>query len=363
MDWSERTDTEYSLGEWAQEYLDYAFKFSDKTYAEKKKTFKEFFRATGSSGKPLVDPSAGVSTLTPGAVLKVLQTQYRHRSGYAANKDRKNLVAAWNWGTKYMNLPKLNPCQVDKFPEVRRQRYVPPEQDFWQVYECATGQDRVMLSVFYYLGARRGEVFRLQWNDIDFEKESVRLGTRKRQEGTLEYDWLPMNTGLKKQLLWWWQNRKFKESLYIFVCEDDCNNFSKEFYGKPFKHRQHFMRSLCEKAGVAYFGFHAIRHLLATKLYHGGKPLSAIQAILRHKNPATTERYLKSLGLEATRQHLEDLCRLKAPARDSEDVVSNHANAKPANVIALADHRRNRSGKEGQPKPFPKPFPNDSGAG
>ncbi|WP_176636803.1 hypothetical protein [Desulfolutivibrio sulfoxidireducens] len=40
-----------------------------------------------------------------------------------------------------------------------------------------------------------------------------------------------------------------------------------------------------------------------------------IQAILRHKSPATTERYLRSLGLEHTREALESVLVKKGPAR------------------------------------------------
>ncbi|MFO7861800.1 MAG: site-specific integrase [Desulfosalsimonas sp.] len=199
-----------------------------------------------------------------------------------------------------------------------------------------------MLSAFLYLGARRGEIFRLQWADIDLSDGRVRLSTRKRRDGTLEYDWLPMNTELKKQLRWWWENRSFKESPYVFVC-DDPYDFCREYYGKPFAKRSHFMRRLCEKAKVAPFGFHAIRHLIATRLYHMGKPLGAIQAILRHKSAATTERYLKSLGLEEARGHLEDLCEMRKPVKEANEVAKEVNDRKPAEVISLKDHLEMRS--------------------
>jgi integrase len=83
--------------------------------------------------------------------------------------------------------------------------------------------------------------------------------------------------------------------------------------GRPFRVRQHFMRRLCEKAKVKVFGFHAIRHLTASILYRKGHSLSHIQAVLRHKNPTTTSRYLRSLGLEQVREALEE--GLKGPAR------------------------------------------------
>lgn len=111
---------------------------------------------------------------------------------------------------------------------------------------------------------------------------------------------------LKSKLLWWWENRTFKDSPYVFVCDKDYD-FCKKDYGNPFTHRRHFLKRLCDRAGVKHFGFHSIRHLTATILYRLGKPLGVIQMILRHKQAATTERYLKSLGLEEAREHLEDL--------------------------------------------------------
>ena len=66
------------------------------------------------------------------------------------------------------------------------------------------------------------------------------------------------------------------------------------------------MKKLCEKAKVKPFGFHSIRHLSASILYHKGYSVSVIQAFLRHKSPTTTNRYLQSLGLEMTRAALEE---------------------------------------------------------
>ena len=96
--------------------------------------------------------------------MKFLSDQNRTRSGYAANKERKVLVTAWGWGKKYMPGFPDGPCPfqvVDRFPEQRQPRYVPPEDDFWAVDGVAEGQDRVMLLTFLFLAARRGEIQRI----------------------------------------------------------------------------------------------------------------------------------------------------------------------------------------------------------
>ena len=304
------TDTACSLLDWANKYLNFSeSKFDRKTFIGKRKAFRELFatkRGTGKKAVPVVRPEDPVDSLTPGKVLAILQAQYSRRSGNATNKDRKNLVAAWNWGMKYLGMSGPNPCRVETFPEERSPRYVPPMEDFFKVLAVADEQDKVMLLTFLHTGARRSEVFRLLWKDVDFDNNRVRLYTRKRRDGTLEYDWLPMCGELRASLLWWQANRTFREHENVFACECD-SGFCDEQYGKPFKERMHFMRSLCAKAGVKPFGYHAIRHLTASTLYRMGQPISVIQAVLRHKSPNTTVNYLKSLGLEETRNALEDL--------------------------------------------------------
>lgn len=299
-EWNRKTDT-VCLNDWAQDYLDVAkVRFSTKTYKEKVSMFKRFFK--------VIDPAMPIVKLKPGDVLKYVAKQKEERSGYAANKDRKNLVAAWNWGMKYMKpqLPGPNPCLVERMPEIRHPRYVPPEEDFWKIYAVAAGQDKVMLLTFLHLAARRGEVFRLTWEDVDFGNDRIRLWTRKRKDGSFECDWLPMTKELRKSLRWWWEHRPIKDSPYVFLCLDETA-FTQEYYGKPFQYRLQLMRRLCDKAGVKGFGFHAIRHMTASILFKLGYEVAAIQSILRHKSPNTTERYLRSIGIERVREALESL--------------------------------------------------------
>jgi integrase len=56
------------------------------------------------------------------------------------------------------------------------------------------------------------------------------------------------------------------------------------------------MKKLCEKAKVKVFGFHAIRHHVASILANSGKAsLSQIQKMLRHRRSTTTDNYIKTL--------------------------------------------------------------------
>ena len=95
------------------------------------------------------------------------------------------------------------------------------------------------------------------------------------------------------------------------------------------------MGKLCGRAKVKRFGFHAIRHLSASILYSLGYEVAAIQAILRHKSPNTTERYLKSIGLERVREALEDLSREKGKVLEFQPKDRESANQVSKNKKAV----------------------------
>ena len=97
------------LIDWANEYLQYSKSMhTQKTYEEKRNAFRLLFKS--------VDSSTPVHALQRGQVLDFLLKQLKNRSGYSANKDRKNLLAAWHWGVENRRFPSLNPCLSEEIP-------------------------------------------------------------------------------------------------------------------------------------------------------------------------------------------------------------------------------------------------------
>jgi integrase len=271
----------YSIHDRANEYLDFCLiKFSDSVYKEKKFLFKRFFK--------IIDPQTDPEAVTPKMALDYLSEQAKSRSGYAANKDRKNLKAFWNWGIRYHDFSLRNPFNVDRFPEKRKTIYIPPEEDFWKILDKAEGQDKTMLLCYLHTAARRSELFRLRWDDVDFFGRRIRLLTRKRKDGSWEADWIPMTDDLFKGLT---AQRTFVAGELVFPRKTGYRN-QKE---RAFTRRNHIMKFLCKEAEVRNFGFLAIRHLTASILDNQGVPLKVIQEIMRHRNIHVTSRYIHSL--------------------------------------------------------------------
>ena len=269
-----------SLLEWATAYLDFSEKkFVANTYQEKKRAFQTFF-AGG------FNPDGPVDGLKPLSILKHFQSEAVKRSGNAANKDRKNLSAAWNWGRDYLELPYENPFQqTTKQGEVRHDRRIPTLAEFWKVYETATEpQDKRMLLCYLYSGARRAEIFQLRWQDVDFINGRIRLYWKKNRLGTLKSAWLSMTDEAVEALRQ--QHRDTGKGKWVFV-EPGTDH--------PYQYRLQWMRRLCKRAGVDRFGFHGIRHLCASILAGKGVPLVDIQNHLRHDHLSTTEKYIHKI--------------------------------------------------------------------
>lgn len=174
---------------------------SRKTYDEKRAAFKRFVSFLG--------PDVEVEDVSKDQARRYLLEQARSRSGYAANKDRKNLCHAWTWAGRFLpDGPTMNPfLAVPRFAEDRKPRYVPPEEDFWKVFAVAEGPDKVMLTAFLHLAAKRGELFRLQWSDVDLPGRTVALRTMKTRDGSWKVNSLPMTEELRVALLEQWERR------------------------------------------------------------------------------------------------------------------------------------------------------------
>lgn len=256
-------------------------------YVEKKLVTKDFFAYCGKKG------IHDLAEITSARAYEFLSRIKDERGANVANKYRKNLLAAWNWGSDFFEgFPQVAPpfLKVKPFPVKHGERYVPPESDVIKVFQQAEGQDLVMLLTLYFTGGRRSEIFRLTWSDVDLQKEKIRLTDNKSGNGMERVRWLRMHPELVKALKWWRDARPCKVDNVFMQLQNDT------FLGQPFTQRIHFMERLCRKAHVKPFGFHAIRHKSAAITFVSSG-LNAAQVLMGHYRATTTDRYTKSAGL------------------------------------------------------------------
>ncbi len=257
-------------------YTLYSERFSWKTYKEKAALCKQILVKWGSDRL--------VNEITQDDIQTYLDYQAKTRSGNAANKDRKNLSALWQYGVNILGL-KNNPVMVTKKhshnPTVQETH---TEEEILRILTAADREERLILRTFIETAGRRMEVWRLTWNDVNIEKKSIRLWTRKTKDGSMEGEWLPISEELAHEYKWWWDNRPRKESPWVFPNVKT---------GLPYVDPRKWYFRICNRAGVRRIGFHAFRRYVASILDDKHKQSrKAIQKLLRHKKESTTERYL-----------------------------------------------------------------------
>lgn len=258
---------------------DYQARFQKNTWRQKAFVYRNFLTFIN------YDPDA--DSITKQTFTEYLRYRKNKNGNCAANRDLKDFKALYNWCIRQEILHK-NPCfNIVDYPEEPTVSYVPPSKDINKVLLAADPDDMELILTLYHTAGRISEILNLTWDDVNFEHRWVRLWTRKRRGGELQEDKLAMTDTLYEVLKRRWKNRD-KSTLYVFHNPDG----SKLLY----QQKRHTMKELCKKADVKPFGFHAIRHHVASILADSCKAsLSQIQKMLRHHRTTTTDNYIKTL--------------------------------------------------------------------
>ncbi|MGD9504779.1 MAG: tyrosine-type recombinase/integrase [Syntrophobacteraceae bacterium] len=135
-------------------------------------------------------------------------------------------------------------------------------------------QDTVNFIKFAMLtGLRRGELFKLTWDDIDFQRGLLTL--RQPKGGKSEI--IPISNEAMNVL-----RRQDASSMYIF-------------FGKDGEQRTDFKgpwQRIRKAAGLPdNFRFHGLRHHFASTLISNGVDLAVVRGLLTHKDARTSLRY------------------------------------------------------------------------
>lgn len=282
---------------WGERYLAFTERtMSRSTSIEKKTVMKDFFRYCREEG------ICSLEAVSKPMLMQWLLDVSEERGPDRANRYRKNLLAAWHWGMDALEgFPQEQPLleRIKPFPVDAGERYVPPEEDVIKVLNEAHGQDLVMLLTYYYTGARRGEVFRLTWADVNLTAARMRLEDHKAGGGRQRVRWLAMHPELVRALAWWRDARPLQVENVFMQLQNDAA------LGQPFKQRNKLMPLLCARAGVRPFGFHALRHKAASIAFEAGG-LNAAQMLMGHSRATTTDRYVRSAGLYSRQDVITD---------------------------------------------------------
>lgn len=174
-----------------------------------------------------------------------------------------------------------------------------------------------MILLALYTGMRRGEMFSLQWKDIDADRGFIFI--RDPKGGTSQK--IPLNEAARGVL----ESQERSKSKYVFP-------------GRGGEKRAHapIISKIARKAGLekaegqkGFRPLHGLRHVYASMLASSGKvDMYALQKLLTHKSAGMTQRYA----------HLRDEA-LKQASTVADDLF-NSLKKSEKKVVNLNDHRK-----------------------
>jgi integrase/recombinase XerC len=145
-------------------------------------------------------------------------------------------------------------------------------------------RDVAIVEMLYATGARVGELCGLDLNDVDYDRQTIRVLGKGNKERTIPFG----NPALRALTSWLKQGRE----LIAQTHSGDA-----VFIGARGKRiDQRTVRTVVYEAlsaieGIERMGPHALRHSAATHLLEGGADLRTVQEILGHASLATTQIY------------------------------------------------------------------------
>jgi len=218
-------------------------------------------------------------------------TQYkkRQRSITTVNRELTYLRRIFNIGIQENWLAK-NPFScgeplIKVSAQRKRERILTIVEEAELLKACEHPQRRHLKPLLIALldtGARKGEMLKLQWKDVDFEKRLITIQALNTK--TLKKRQIAITKRLFDELVKLREkSNQDLESLVFSITDNVRKSFS----------------SACKIAGIKEGGIegltlHSLRHTAATRLVKGQLPIQMVGRILGHQNPQTTYRYLSA---------------------------------------------------------------------
>jgi len=212
------------------------------------------------------------------------------------NRTKASLSAVVQWAKRKRIAPRgfINPCREvpAEHEDNRRCRYLSPaERDrLLKSARCSTWSKLYALVLMALTtGARRGELLRLRWRDIDLVAKTAALATSKNGEPRM----LPLTDAMCAELKRHLRKKHLDE--LVFCSPHDGS--------RPIVFQRAWGTALRE-AKIERFRFHDLRHSCASYLAQQGASTLQIAEVLGHKSLDMARRY-SHLNIEHKRSLVE----------------------------------------------------------
>lgn len=141
-------------------------------------------------------------------------------------------------------------------------------------------------------GCRRGELFKLRWQDVDFDNGLIYIRATNTKTQTARV--VGITERLHNELFKLWNDSAQQLELSVFGYESEYSNIYKAW------------KTACDKAKIYDLHFHDLRHTFATRIVEAGTPMALAMKLTGHSQLSTFQRYNNTTH-DATRQVAKQL--------------------------------------------------------
>lgn len=260
-------------------FLDYSeyvkCTFSDKYLSSVKSSFKHLLLYFG--------PECLIKAISIQDVEKLkADLAKKAPSGYIVYM--KTLKASFNYAMEW-GLIDTNPFSKIKFKKKQSTKPVfITKEELGRIKEHISNNTiNDIVSFSFFTGCRLGEVINLRWEQIDFTKDLITIGSNNFQTKNSKSRIIPIADELRIILKSRVPVNK-NSNRYVFN-KPNAMNYHKDYVSSKFK-------EAARAAGMdASIHFHTLRHSFASNLANEGVPIIAIKELMGHSDIATTQIY------------------------------------------------------------------------
>lgn len=170
-----------------------------------------------------------------------------------------------------ITMPEVNNTVMEDLSESQLKRLVKA------IDEDPNKKSGAIMKLAMTTGMRRGEIFKLEWADVDFDRQFITIRDPKGGKDQR----IPLNASARSVL----ESVERTEGVDLVFSGKG---------GKPLQNIYPYLRRIKEKAGLppSFRPLHGLRHAYASALASSGKvDMQTLQALLTHKSPTMTQRY------------------------------------------------------------------------
>ena len=235
-------------------------------YLKRQNYSDETIRLNSSSLNTLVN--RGAKLFDSDSVKDVMKAQQ-----WSPNR-RRNVIIAYTNFLKHNKLEWEPPlCKVtDTFP------FIPTEQELDALITSAPKKLSTFLLLLKETAMRRGEAKRLQWIDLDKERNTLTLNLPEKNSNARIWK---LSSQLMAQL-----------DALPKVSETMFGNARMDSFKMAYLRLRHKQADKLKNPRLLKIGFHTFRHWKATMLYHRTKDALYVRDFLGHKSIKNTEKYI-----------------------------------------------------------------------